>query len=81
MPISPDHVTFNDDTMGVAQSDGRTLGVPLARFPRLLHATPSERKAVILSPMGPHWDALDEDNSVAGLIAGRGDIAGMVRVA
>lgn len=81
MNISPDHVTFDDDTMWVALSDGRTLGVPLAWFPRLLHATPSERDAVTISPMGLHWDALDEDISVAGLIAGHGDMAGMVRVA
>ena len=81
MNISPDHVAFDDDTMCVAPSAGRTLGVPLARLPRLQHATPTERKAVTLSPMGLHWDALDEDISVAGFMVGRGDMAGMVRVA
>ena len=81
MTISPDHVSFDDDNMWVALSDGRTLGVPLAWFPRLLHASTVEREAVTLSPMGLHWEALDEDISVAGLIAGRGDMAGMGRVA
>jgi Protein of unknown function (DUF2442) len=81
MTISPDRVTFDDDTMWVGLSDGRTLGVPLAWFPRLLHATKAEREAVTLSPMGLHWEALDEDVSMAGLIAGRGDMAGIGRVA
>jgi hypothetical protein len=81
MTISPERVSFDEDSMWVALSDGRTIGVPLAWFPRLLHATPDQRAAVTLSPMGLHWEGLDEDISVAGLIAGRGDMAGMGRVA
>ena len=81
MSISPQRVTFDADTMWVALSDGRTLGVPLAWFPRLLRATKAEREAVEISPMGLHWDALDEDVSVAGLIAERGDMAGLGTVA
>ena len=81
MTISPENVTFDDDTMWVALSDGRTLGVPLAWFPRLLRANPCDLRTVTLSPMGLHWKALDEDISVVGLIAGRGDMAGMGRVA
>ena len=81
MTISPEKVTFDEDTMWVALSDGRTLGVPLAWFPRLLRAAPADRATVSLSPMGLHWEVLDEDISVAGLIAGRGDMAGMGRVA
>lgn len=81
MTISPENVTFDDDTMWVALSDGRTLGVPLVWFPRLLRASAKDRSAVTLSPMGLHWEALDEDISVAGLIAGRGDMAGMGQVA
>jgi hypothetical protein len=46
---------------------GRTIGVPLAWFPRLTAATPAQRAAVTLSPLGLHWEALDEDVSVAGL--------------
>ena len=60
--------------MWVNLSDGRTLGVPLAWFPRLLNTTPAQRERVELSRTGPHWEELDEDISVAGLLAGRGDM-------
>ena len=59
--------------MWVDLSDGRTIGAPLAWFPRLMNASPNERKAVEISSMGLHWEALDEDISIAGLLAGRGD--------
>lgn len=74
MSISPLSVSFDADSMWVALSDGRTIGVPLAWFPRLLHATTEEREAVELSRTGLHWDALDEDISVAGLLRGFGDM-------
>ena len=74
MTISATSVRFDDHTMWVELSDGRTLGVPLAWFPRLLRATPAERAAVELSRVGLHWEALDEDISVAGLLAGHGDV-------
>jgi hypothetical protein len=74
MTISPSSVRFDEYTMWVSLTDGRTLGVPLAWFPRLLRATPAEREQVELSRLGLHWEALDEDISVAGLLAGRGDI-------
>ena len=61
--------------MWVELDDGRTLGVPLAWFPRLLNAQPGDLDAVKISPNGLHWDVLDEDISVAGLLAGRGDRA------
>lgn len=67
-------VRFDEHAMWVELSDGRTLGVPLAWFPRLLRATPAEREQVELSRIGLHWKALDEDLSVAGLLAGRGDV-------
>ena len=73
MSISAETVRFDDDTMWVYLSDGRTLGVPLAWFPRLLAASPSDREAIEISPGGLHWARLDEDISIAGLIAGRGD--------
>jgi hypothetical protein len=60
--------------MWVDLADGRTLGVPLAWFPRLLRATPAERQRVTLSRLGLHWEDLDEDISVAGLLAGHGDM-------
>jgi hypothetical protein len=74
MSISPTSVRFDEDSMWVALSDGRTLGVPLAWFPRLMKATPAERERVELSRVGLHWEDLDEDVSVAGLLAGLGDI-------
>ena len=66
-------VAFDDDRMWVELSDGRTLGVPLAWFPRLLRATPAQRDACRISGRGLHWEALDEDISVIGLLAGYGD--------
>ncbi|MGB6229264.1 MAG: DUF2442 domain-containing protein [Litorimonas sp.] len=76
MTISPEAVRFDDDVMWVDLSDGRTIGVPLAWFPRLLHAAPVERCAYTLSRLGIHWETLHEDISVAGLLAGQGDRTG-----
>jgi hypothetical protein len=59
--------------MWVDLADGRTIGAPLAWFPRLLNATPAQREKVELSRVGLHWDGIDEDISIAGLLAGRGD--------
>ena len=59
--------------MWVELSDGRTLGVPLAWFPRLLHGSPTQREQVSISTRGLHWEALDEDISIAGLLAGLAD--------
>ncbi len=74
MTISPTTVRFDDHTMWVGLSDGRTIGVPLAWFPRLLHATSAQREQVELSRIGLHWEGLDEDISITGLLAGRGDM-------
>jgi Protein of unknown function (DUF2442) len=74
MSISPTVVRFDEYVMWVELSDGRTLGVPLAWFPRLLHATAAQRERVELSRSGLHWEDIDEDISVAGLLAGRGDM-------
>ncbi len=73
MSISAKSLRFDDDSMWVELSDGRTLGVPLVWFPRLLHATPAQRLACEISRKGLHWDELDEDISIEGLLAGRGD--------
>jgi hypothetical protein len=73
MTISPKDLRFDEDNMWVGLTDGRTVGVPLAWFPRLLHASPEERENYELSPRGIHWDSLDEDISVDGILAGRGD--------
>jgi len=73
MDISAESVRFDEDTMWVTLSDGRVLGVPLVWFPRLLAAPAAEREAVEVSAFGLHWPDLDEDVSVAGLLAGKGD--------
>jgi len=74
MTISATAVRFDDHTMRVDLSDGRNLGVPLAWFPRLLRATPEQRQQVEFSRVGLHWEEIDEDISIAGLLAGRGDM-------
>jgi hypothetical protein len=74
MIIPATGVRFDEYTMWVDLTDGRTLGVPLAWFPRLLRATVAEREQVELSRVGLHWEAIDEDISIAGLLAGRGDV-------
>lgn len=73
MSISATEVRFEDATMWVSLSDGRVLGVPLAWFPRLLSARSVELLNYELSSTGIHWDDLDEDIAIAGLLAGRGD--------
>lgn len=75
MTFSPEPlaVRFDEHSFWVDLEDGRTLGVPLAWFPRLLHASPEARAKVELSRSGLHWEELDEDISIAGLLAGRGD--------
>jgi hypothetical protein len=72
MTVSATNVRFDEQTLWVELTDGRTLGVPLAWFPRLLRATLDERNQVELSRVGLHWEAIDEDISIAGLLAGRG---------
>jgi hypothetical protein len=67
------NVVVTDDTLTVDLSDGRTISVPLAWYPRLAHGTPEERAKwrLIGRGEGIHWPQLDEDISVEGLIAGR----------
>ena len=66
-------VTISDDSLTVHLVDGRTIAVPLAWFPRLLHGTMPERSnfRLIGNGSGIHWPDLDEDISVASLLAGR----------
>ena len=68
-------VSFAEDVFRVSLDDGRELSVPLAWFPRLLLGTPEQRGHWELIGLGQgiHWPDLDEDISVAGLLAGRGD--------
>ena len=66
-------VRFDQDSMCVELPDGRTLGVSLVWFPRLLHGSAEQREQMSISSRGLHWEALDEDISIDGLLAGRGD--------
>ena len=74
MTISPKDVRFDDDNLWVELNDGRILGTPLAWFPRLLNATQEQRGKFELSVRGIHWESLDEDISVEGLLKGLGDV-------
>ncbi len=69
---SAQDVNVTDDTLTVDLGDGRTISVPLAWFPRLVHATAKERNnwRLIGGGEGIHWENLDEDISIEGLLAG-----------
>ena len=69
-------VNFDSSMMWVDMVDGRKLGVPLAYFPRLLSASARQLANYEISGGGSglHWDELDEDISVEGLLAGVGDL-------
>lgn len=66
-------VTATEEALTVDLSDGRSISVPLAWFPRLMHGTSAERSnwRLIGQGVGIHWPALDEDVSVENLLAGR----------
>ena len=65
-------VTVSDDDLIVDLADGRKVSVPLAWFPRLLHATPGQRQnwRLLGDGQGIHWPDVDEDLSVEGLLRG-----------
>lgn len=66
-------VVVTDDTLAVDVNDGRTISVPLAWYPRLLHGTSEERNnwRFIGEKEGIHWPDLDEDISVENLLMGK----------
>ena len=68
-----ENVKVTKDALNVDLSDGRTISVPLEWFPRLLNATPEERNnwRLIGRGHGIHWEDIDEDISVEGLLSGR----------
>jgi len=69
-------IWFDEQNLWVLLQDGRQLSVPLAYFPRLFKATQKQRQDFILSGdgIGIHWDDLDEDISIAGLLMGYHDL-------
>lgn len=66
-------IAVTEDTLTAELSDGRTISVPLAWYPRLVYATPQERSNwdLIGGGQGIHWPNLDEDISIEGLLAGQ----------
>lgn len=66
-------VSVTDDSLTVDLDDGRTISVPLAWFPRLIHGTAEERNnwRLIGKGEGIHWPDLDEDISIEGILLGR----------
>jgi hypothetical protein len=65
-------VTVTDDTLSVDLSDGRTIAVPLASYPRLFYGSIDKRAnwRLIAGGQGIHWADLDEDISIKNLILG-----------
>jgi len=65
-------VTFDEEMMRVSLTDGRLISVPIIWFPLLLRATSDQRTKYEIRGGGSslHWPELDEDLSVAGLLAG-----------
>src|SRR3989449_9139227 len=63
-------VSCSEHALTVVLDDGRTVSVPLVWFPRLLAATPDQRKdwEPIGGGIGIHWEAVDEDISIASLL-------------
>ena len=71
--VRAQHVAISDDSLTVGLSDGRSISVPLAWYPRLLHGSPEERSnwRLIGNSEGIHWPDLDEDISVENLLQGK----------
>ena len=63
-------VRFDEKMLHVQLSDGREISAPLEWFPKLRNATNEQRShwRLIGKGIGIHWDDLDEDLSVAGLL-------------
>lgn len=68
-----ENLKITRDTLCVDLSDGRTISVPLEWFPRLVHSSAKERNnwRLIGKGHGIHWEDIDEDISIEGLLAGK----------
>ena len=73
LTLTAQDVRFSEDDFTVDLSDGRTITIPLAWFPRLFHATSAERGhwRWIGRGIGIHWPELDEDIAIEALVLGR----------
>ena len=67
---APVAVEVTDSEVIVRLADGRTISTPLVWYPTLLQATSEQRAHVELTAFGIHWPEVDEDLSVAGMLAG-----------
>jgi hypothetical protein len=67
---APVSVEITDAEVIVHLADGRTIATPLVWYPPLLNATTQQRSNVVLGPVGIHWPDVDEELSVAGMLAG-----------
>lgn len=63
-------VWFSDDMTYVLLADGREIGAPLVWFPKLLNASAEDRNSwrLLGNGAGIHWDKVDEDLSIEGLL-------------
>jgi hypothetical protein len=68
-----EHIEITADTLSADLTDGRTVSVPLSWYPRLVYATEEERNnwRSIGHGHGVHWEDIDEDISVEGLLVGK----------
>ena len=71
LQVQTTSVAVGGGTLTVELEDGRTLSVPTAWYPRLHHGTPEEWANYEIGVSGIHWEDLDEDISISGLLLGR----------
>ena len=73
LEIRAHSVEIDRDSLKVELVDGRSVSVPLAWYPRLMHGTDEQRRnwRFIGAGEGLHWPDLDEDISVENLLAGK----------
>jgi hypothetical protein len=69
-PVLVSRVWFDEDMLHALLSDGREIAIPLEWYPRLREATPQQREnwRLIGRGIGVHWEDIDEDISVSGLL-------------
>lgn len=66
------HIEFNEVMLTVSLMDGRKISVPLDWYPKLANATPDQQQSwtIIGGGYGMHWEDLDEDLHISGLLRG-----------
>jgi len=68
--VEATRVAVTDAQLIVDLADGRTIATPVEWYPRLAHGTPAERARFEIGPFGIHWEDLNEDISIRGLLLG-----------